>query len=219
MHAWSLVRRRPLERAGGFYAALASRARRIAVVGTVVGLVVLVAFVVGMALHRPYAGSSPSVRVSVAGGCPADLAAASDVRTPGGPGFFSRLFHYPPLAPSGASSGLICDYGGPVSAPPAAASRPLQQQVRLTATQAGALSRAANQVSTRRPAGESKCPSDVGTVVIVVLGYLHHPDVDIWWNDSGCETADNGYVQVFQAGNASFGTFGGAVATYLPPAR
>ncbi len=181
-------------------------------------MALLIVFVVRMAQHAPYSADSPSVRVSVAGGCPSDIGAAADVRTPAGPGFLSRLFHYPPLAPPGATSGLICEYGAPpaasaVAAPP---SRPVQRSVRLTAAQAASLSGAVNRISTKKPGGESKCPSAADTVVIVVLGYPHHPDVDIWWDDSGCQEADNGYVQVFQAGNDSFGAFQDAVAMYLP---
>ena len=56
-------------------------------------------------------------------------------------------------------------------------------------------------------------------MIIVVLGYPDGADTDIWWNDTGCQNADNGHVQVYFYGSGlSGGDFTGAVEKVSPSA-
>lgn len=164
---------------------------------------VLVAIgVVQLIRNYPYSSGSPAVRVTVAGGCPQSLGQAVDVSNPG-PSWWHELWHRGRLASSGATKGLVCEY----------ADAALKRRVVMSAARAAAVSAAAHDVSTKRPpSGTYHCPSDQpGHVAIVVLGYPSGTDIDIWWKDTGCQSADNGHVQVFQAVNDSFAHFQDAV--------
>jgi hypothetical protein len=158
-----------------------------------------------------------------------------DVSSPG-PGWWSELFHSAgKLAQSGATGGLVCQYGAPqvtanqgvptegptyaVPNPPPPPPPTLQTRAVLTRDQAAAVSLAAFTQSTRRPSGTFHCPSASGGVSIVVLSYPTGGDTDIWWNDSGCQNADNGHVEVYFYGvGLSGGDFTGAVEKVFPAA-
>ncbi|HEY0869090.1 MAG TPA: hypothetical protein VGD55_01730, partial [Acidothermaceae bacterium] len=45
------------------------------------------------------------------------------------------------------------------------------------------------------------------------------PDADIWWNDTGCQNADNGHVEVYFYGvGLPGGDFPGGVENVFPAA-
>lgn len=66
--------------------------------------------------------------------------------------------------------------------------------------------------------GSYSCPEEYpGHLALIVLGYGTRADVDLWYSDSGCQTADNGYVSAFLL---TGGDFGGAVdALVFPPSE
>lgn len=203
----------------------------------------LIAAGVRLIQHPVYSADSPRIRVTVVGGCPQSIGHAVDVSSPG-PNRSSELFHYSRLARSGAIGGLVCQYGQPqtttnqgvptegpsnstdVPDVTAVASLPppqpptLQSHVVLTRDQAAAISLAAYTQSTLHPSGTFHCPSSTdGASIIVVLSYPTGADIDIWWNDTGCQNADNGHVQVYFYGvGLSGGDFTGAVEKVLPTA-
>jgi hypothetical protein len=214
--------------------------------GFIAGMVIVVAVIaagIRLIQHPVYSESSPKVRVTVAGGCPQSLGRAIDVSSPG-PNRWSEFFHYSRLARSGATGGLVCQYGqpqpianqgaptqGPSSSTdvpdvtaianlPPAGPPSLQSHAVLTRDQAGAVSLAAFTQSTLHPRGTFHCPSATdGSSIIVVLSYPTGADTDIWWNDTGCQNADNGHVEVYFYGEGlSAGDFSGAVEKVFPAA-
>ena len=175
------------------------------------GLVLLVlAGAVGLRWwrHPPYRARRPQIRVTLAGGCPHSLGVARDVTNPGAPSLVLRFFHDPPLAATGATGGLVCRYATGVGT-----GATLSSELRLTPGQAGAVSGAAARMNTGyRPHGETSCPGDPGQVVVLVLGYAHRADIDLWWHDGGCASVDNGYADAEgYPANASYFGFAAAV--------
>jgi hypothetical protein len=218
--------------------------RRPRVIGAVVIAIAIAAAGVRLIQHPVYSAGSPKVRVTVSGGCPKSLGAAIDVSNPG-PNRWSEFWGYSRLARSGATTGLACQYTPaqpgysqsiPTDGPPPASSAVpedatalanvppaappiLQAQAVLTRAQAEAVSLAAFTQSTLHPSGTFHCPGSPAGVTIVALGYAHGPDTDIWWNNAGCQSADNGHVQVyFYGAGLSGGDFSGAVEKVLPSA-
>jgi hypothetical protein len=202
----------------------------------IVGIVAVSALAIRLIAHPVYSADSPRVRVTVAGGCPQSLGRAVDVSSPG-PSWWSELVHYSKFARSGVTGGLVCRYGVPQptadqGVPTAGPSNPtvvvpqlpaappmLQVHLVLTRDQAAAVSLAAFTQSTRHPSGTFHCPAGSGGVSIVVLSYPAGGDTDIWWNDSGCQNADNGHIEVyFYGAGLSGGDFTGAIEKILPAA-
>lgn len=176
--------------------------------------VLLAIVVVQLIRNYPYSAGSPTVRVTVASGCPQSLGQAVDVNNPG-PSWWHELWHRGRLASPGATRGLVCVYGQNVNDP----APTLRSRAALSAAQARAISAAAHDVSTKRARGGAKYPAQMfGTVAIVVLGHPSQPDTGIWWDYSGCQTADNGHVQVSELVNDSFGDFQSAVSAVVPGA-
>jgi|SRR5579872_137089 len=105
------------------------------------------------------------VQLTVAGGCPANIAGHHGVRNSGrllGP-FFQ-------MAPGSPDGGLICVYQSPPNAFPD--QPPLLQQASLTAAQASRLVQVADQASTHRPLHGVVCSG--GPLEDFVLA-LHYP--------------------------------------------
>jgi hypothetical protein len=185
--------------------------------------------------HPIYSAGSPRVRVTVAGGCPQSLGRAVDVSSPGR-GWWGELLHSAGrLARSGATGGLVCQYettqvianqGVPTQGPsyavpnlPPPPPPTLQAHALLTRDQAASVSLAAFTQSTRHASGTFHCPAASDGVTIVVLSYPTGADTDIWWNDSGCQNADNGHLEVyFYGAGLSGGDFPGAVEKVFPSA-
>jgi hypothetical protein len=212
-------------------------------VAFMIAVVVMIAAGVRLIHHPVYSADSPRVRITVAGGCPQSIGHAVDVSSPG-PNRVSELFHYSRLARSGAIGGLVCEYGqlqsttnqgAPTARPSSSTGVPsstvvanlpppqpstLQSHIVLTRDQAAAVSLAAYTQSTLHPSGSFHCPSGTfGASIIVVLSYPTGADTDIWWNDTGCQNADNGHVQVYFYGvGLSGGDFTGAVEKVFPSA-
>ncbi len=183
-------------------------------IAVVLPMVAMLAFFAVLSTHEQYNGLSPGVRVTIAGGCPRDLGPAIDVKNPNPQNWVSSLSRHPPLASPGADAGLICEYSSS-----ATGSHALQRHVQLTAAQAGTLSVAAAAAATKPLSGVTACAAAAqARPVIVVLGYSHQADVDIWWDDAGCQAADNGYATTPTPGDLSYVAFADAVTKYLPAA-
>jgi hypothetical protein len=222
--------------------------RRAGFITFLVIVVAVIAVAIRLIQHPVYSADSPRVRVTVAGGCPQSLGHAVDVSNPG-PSWWSELFHYSRLARSGAIAGLVCQYGVPQTTTnqgvptdgpsnstavaesatgdaTAVASLPpqppptLESHAVLTRDQAAAVSLAAYTQSTRHNRGTVICPAGTNASTIVVLGYPTGADIDIWWNESGCQSADNGHIEVYFYGvGLSGGDFSGAVEKVFPAAQ
>jgi hypothetical protein len=217
--------------------------RRAGIIATVVVIVAVIAVAVRLIQHPVYSANTPRVRATVAGGCPPSLGKAIDVSSPG-PSWWSEFFHYSRLAQSGATGGLVCQYGqpqptanqgAPTDGPSSSTDVPdstavanlrplapptLQSHAVLTADQARSVSLAAFTQSTLHPRGTFHCPPATdGSAIIVVLSYPTGADTDIWWNDTGCQNADNGHVQVYFYGiGLSGGDFTGELEKVFPAA-
>ncbi len=215
--------------------------RRVGYTAATVVVLGVLAVAIRLIQHPVYAAGSPKVRVTVSGGYPKSLGAATDVSSPG-PGWWSEFFRYSRLARSGATGGLVCQYDdevlgqpqslptdGPPPAVPQAATvlsnvsptplHILRAHALLDGAQTEAVSLAAFTQSTLHPRGTFHCPPSVGGVIIVALSYPTGADEDIWWNDTGCQNADSGHVEVFFYGvGLSRGDFSGAVGKAFPEA-
>ena len=153
------------------------------------------------------------LRLTVAQGCPATMPwAVTDVDNPADPALTKAL------APTGATSGLICRYATDnvmyfspganteVDTPSPLPVPNLRGSLVLTSTQATSLSAAVAATSIAPPVGSVACPSGAaGHVALIVLGYPTRTDVDVWYSDTGCQVADNGYVSAFLLGGGDLG--------------
>jgi hypothetical protein len=117
------------------------------------------------------------------------LGKAADVRN-AGQHWWDKVFGDRRLASEGATSGLVCRYGG--------AARSVRAQLRLDASQATELARLAHrQRGARWRGGITPPPGEAGEVTLVVFGYPDRLDLDIWYARTGHQAADNGQTQVF----------------------
>lgn len=153
------------------------------------------------------------LRVTVAQGCPATMPwAVTDVENPTDPALTTAL------APAGATSGVICRYATDdvlyfspgantdVDTPSPPPVPNLRASIVLTPGQATSLSAVVAATSVAVPVGSYSCPSgDSGHLALIVLGYPSRSDVDIWYSDTGCQVADNGYVSAFLLGGGDLG--------------
>ena len=142
---------------------------------------------------------APRIRVSVEGGCPASLGTARDVHNSA-----TGLAHALVPRPAAVDGGLVCQYG--LSQPGGPSDQPvLTRRTSLDAARARSLAAAAARIDLGRPGGTYHCPAQLfGAFTIIVLRYQAGPDIDLWYNTSGCQTIDNGEVRGYQAGNPSF---------------
>jgi hypothetical protein len=159
------------------------------------------------------------VRVGIAQGCPATMPwAVTDVQNPADPALTKAL------APTGATSGLICRYATDnvmyfspganteVDTPAPMPVPNLRASAVLTSSQATSLSAFVAATSIAAVIGTYACPEqDPGHEVLIVLGYPTRVDIDLWYRDTGCQDVDNGYESGFQGGSESFGNFEDAV--------
>jgi hypothetical protein len=80
----------------------------------------------------------------------------------------------------------------------------LARSVRLDTADARRLASAIVNVSVEAAHGEFHCPNqEFGTVAVIAFDYGRRT-VDLWYQWTGCQTLDNGYVLAFQGGNPSF---------------
>jgi hypothetical protein len=134
--------------------------------------------------------------VTIVGGCPASVAGYADVSNPRG----DLISH---MLPSGIpGDGLICRYSGSIRPghPDALAGATF-----LARSDAAALARSTNAIWTGFAGSSvSGCPEDNGLVDVIVFGYLGQSDIDLWYDASGCQSLDNGYISGEEGGNPSF---------------
>jgi len=165
------------------------------------------------------------LRLTVAQGCPTTMPwAVTDVENPAAPALMKEL------APTGATRGLICRYATDnvmyfspganteVDTPAPMPVPNLRGSVSLTPAQATSLSALVAATSIAPVIGSYSCPSgDPGHVALIVLGYPDRADVDLWYNDTGCQGIDNGYVLGFEGGSESFGNLVVAIDALIAP--
>lgn len=99
------------------------------------------------------------------------------------------------LVAPGPVGGLICRYSS---------NRSLYASVDLATRDAVRLSVVIDAISTATPQGTFHCPAAVDSASIIAFAYAGRADVDLWFNDSGCETLDNGRIRAYESGNPSF---------------
>jgi hypothetical protein len=59
-----------------------------------------------------------------------------------------------------------------------------------------------------KPKGVYHCPAQLHSVTLLAFGYSTRRAVDLWYNDSGCQTLDNGTITAWQvASSVDFGRF------------
>ncbi len=140
--------------------------------------------------------SSATLRVTVAGGCLADLGQALDVRNPDGP--------TNTLLPDGATpdAALICRYGTTDlndKTQPKVAEGDLAGHTDLTGDEATRLAAALQRLSLAVPTGIYNCPMELGgSAGVIAFHFPGRPDVDLWYHTTGCRSIDNGHVSAFQ---------------------
>lgn len=138
---------------------------------------------------------TPTISVQVDVGCPPRVTKARDVvnadpvdRT---------------LVPTGIlpNAAVACIYSGQLN--------PSTNHLAIILDSAGAARTAASlqHVSLKRPTGTVNCPGDSGAFAILAFSYPHRPDVDLWWDTTGCQTIDNGRIGASQIASDGFGRF------------
>jgi hypothetical protein len=141
----------------------------------------------------PLRDSSPGrrIHVDVAAGCPVSERGVAGVSNDGRPELSSALV--PAAAPS---VGLVCVYAGGNGRAFA-----LRSQQRLDAAAARALAADARGLRLSHPdGGPISCPVDFGAAALVVFGYPHGPDVDLWQGLGGCGGLGNGVIRTSFSG-------------------
>jgi hypothetical protein len=175
--------------------------RRAGLVGIIASISVLGAVQVAVQVAPPAASAAPGVwsvsrspklRVHVATGCPASVAAYQDV---------VNTFPGPPLVPPNPEAGIICRYGPSATRPETAQ---LERKARLGPAQAGTLASAIRRLNLAPPTGVTHCPADFGLVAVIGFSFPGRADVGLWYEASGCQTLDNGRIGAFEGGNPSF---------------
>lgn len=149
----------------------------------------------------------PDVRVTLAQGCPATVAYNEDVRN-------DQAGLDDNLVPTDPIGGLVCRYAATAGTPV------LYRHTTLTRAEARELAAAIDRVSTAAPHGATNCPAAFPSATILVFSYSGRSDVDLWYNDTGCQTLDNGRVGAFQGGNPAFyGPFESLIGRLSPGSR
>ena len=150
--------------------------------------------------------------------------AITDVENPADPALTKAL------APTGATSGLICRYATDdtvhfspgantdVDTPSPLPVPNLRASLALTPPQVASLSALVAAASIAPVIGTYNCPSgDPGHLALIVLGYSTRSDVDLWYTDTGCQGIDNGWELSFEGGNPSFWNLQGAIDALVGP--
>jgi len=158
--------------------------------------VVAISACAGSPATHPANTTGQLIRVLAASGCPTSLGSAHDVRNVGS-------WPTRELAPPAPTGGLICRYAASSSQPTVAAPS-LYRQVRLAATEAAALGRAIDDLSTKPRTGVTACPAGFDTASVIVLSYRSGQVADLWFSDTGCQTLDNGSLSAFEPGDPAF---------------
>ena len=148
---------------------------------------------------RPDARGGPYIRVDIRKGCPGTLDGYMDVTNT------SRDLAKAML-PSGAPlTAIVCRYRGPG---PGEHGTHLARRTNLSQTDARNLARTINQIRLGSDGdAPTSCPMDQGVNNIIVFGYPHGPDIDLWFHPQGCSFLDNGFVFGGEPANLSYGSF------------
>jgi hypothetical protein len=146
--------------------------------------------------------SGPRLRVTVAGGCPAnqkDIGVSNS-----GSGLSTSLL------PGGApTAGLVCRYQGSSATP--------SSSQRLDAAEAAGLAHAVGQAQlTHLDDVMTSCPMDGGSFTVFALSYPGRADVDLWWHSTGCQSIANGVISG-NPGDALITFDGAPTQSQLPP--
>ncbi|GAA4193632.1 hypothetical protein GCM10022288_27720 [Gryllotalpicola kribbensis] len=132
--------------------------------------------------------STPTISIAATSSCPATLGAARDVPDrSAGSATLLPASGKPPAA-------LACSY----------TDRELSSQTRLGAAASRELASVVNEIDLSKPTGTTSCPAQLDQITVIAFEIGNTDDVDLWWNDSGCQTVDNGRLGAFQGGNPSF---------------
>jgi hypothetical protein len=131
----------------------------------------------------------PTIRLTVAKGCPESLGRAEDVSNPLGVLTEQMLPSTDPIV------GMVCEYRWDK----------FVRRIDLDTERARSLSRAINRISL----GDEgftilHCLMDDSRDDIIVFKYGAAPDVDLWYHASGCPSLRNGYVAAGSPGNPNF---------------
>jgi hypothetical protein len=145
-----------------------------------------------------YIAPTPQISLDPAAPCPHSLGAAQDVENRGS-GFNHRLV--PKDVPSG---GLICVYRRGYTTQTAQDAPRLSRQVRLTATDAAAMTRDLPLVSLDPIRATFSCPGGPGRLDIISFAYTDRTAVSLWYDEAGCPRLDNGHIVANGMGNPSF---------------
>lgn len=74
---------------------------------------------------------------------------------------------------------------------------------------------AIGSLKTAKPIGVYACPAAFRSVTLLAFGYAARPTVDLWYNDTGCQTLDNGYVKAWSVVNfVAFAHFAELVSSF-----
>lgn len=138
----------------------------------------------------------PALRIDVRQSCPKSVAQYHDVTN-------ANADARTTLVPPNPTAGLICRYG---TIPTLSSSIPYTLVVakRLGQQDASALAEAIDRVSTKRPTGLSSCPAQFATATIIAFAYANGSNADIWYEDSGCQMLDNGFLASSELGDPAF---------------
>ena len=138
----------------------------------------------------------PSLRLLVDEPCPKSIAGYQDVTN-------AEVSSRTSLVPPSPDAGLICRYG---TIPTMSTNVPyaLVRSKRLERGDAVELAIAIDRVSTKRPTGVSACPAQFAAATVVAFGYAKESTADVWYQDSGCQKLDNGYLASSELGDPAF---------------
>jgi hypothetical protein len=109
---------------------------------------------------------------------------------------------------------VICWYGAPASS-----DEVLIHTSLVNGRTARALSAAIDRLRTAVPSGQTHCPVASSREAVIAFGMGNGSVIDLWYNDTGCQTLDNGRLRAFETGDPAFSeTFIPLVLGLLPPA-
>jgi hypothetical protein len=152
---------------------------------------------VGTTVHFPAQGPCPSVAL---------VRRATDVNN-SGTGLREQLL------PPGALFGRICRYGERGGSGPFV----LLRAKALSGRAVLDFQRVIDLLKTGKSTGIYACPAALRSVTLLAFGYAHRPAVDLWYNDTGCRTLDNGYVKASDVVNVvDFTRFANLVSNLAP---
>jgi hypothetical protein len=103
------------------------------------------------------------------------------------------------LVPGNPDSGLICRYA-PTQDSRLARQITLYRQTVLDSSATKQLASVIGTFTPQPPPLVSSCPSDDGSESVIVFSFHQRSDVDLWYEDSGCEYLDNGFIGAWNTG-------------------